>query len=140
MPVGKPRAQALSTTSALVVWDGDPEAHYSLHYHIYDPEFLSRSESSENVLSVLGLSHCVDGLTPGCSYVFKVSNSAASAPLLLPMPAVSNGYDSSRSVLKLFVVLVNKFMWLVDLLDLFHLSVFIGQVAARTIWKTLPGM
>ncbi|XP_034255517.1 kalirin isoform X2 [Thrips palmi] len=103
MPVGKPRAQALSPTSALVVWDGDPEAHYTLHYHKCDPEFSTWSdESSVNTLSVLGLSHCVDGLSPGCSYVFRVSNSVPSAPLALPLPAISNGYNSSRWQQELF--------------------------------------
>lgn len=100
--VGKPQAQALSSTSALVVWDGDPGARYTLHCQKYecDGDSLIDSEDylSENTFSVFGLSHCVDGLVPGCSYIFKVSNSPASAPLLLPLPTPSNEYDASRYV------------------------------------------
>lgn len=101
--VGRPRAQSLSPTSALVVWDGDPSARYTLQYQKCIVDSSSHSDewttTSESTHTVLGLSHCVDGLSAGGTYIFRVSNSVPSAPILLPLTAVSEEYNSSRSVL-----------------------------------------
>ncbi|KAK3932149.1 Kalirin [Frankliniella fusca] len=98
--VGRPRAQALSPSSALIVWDGEPAARYTLHYQMLDPDCQTQPDvwvnTTENTHSVLGLSHCVDGLVPGGTYVFRVSNGLPSSPLSLPSPSQTNDYNTSR--------------------------------------------
>lgn len=97
--IGQPRVRALSPTTALVVWDGDPSVCYTLYHEQCNVTSQGDIENVNTVGTtqyVLGLSHCVDGLQPGCVYVFRVSNSLPSEPLLLPMPTSSNQFSSSR--------------------------------------------
>ncbi|XP_052122184.1 kalirin isoform X6 [Frankliniella occidentalis] len=98
--LGRPRAQALSPCSALIVWDGEPAARYTLHYQMLDPDCKTQPDvwvnTTENTHSVLGLSHCVDGLVPGGTYVFRVSNGLPSSPLSLPLPPRANDHSTSR--------------------------------------------